>query len=1032
MNDLLSPCLNLSQQLKTQPLKRVRTWTSRIFLVFLVLTTAQTVLNARELDGGYAEFLPQQTEKEYKGRLVSVDSTPLSRISITNLRSSATAVTADDGKFSILANPGDRLRFSGTGYQTQEQILGNETDLIYIIDEEQDLNVIGMPVRKTVERIYTSDPQHLSVASSDVVYSPQITRTPVTSFTNTLAGRLAGLYTVQAAGLPGGDGASLSLRGQQPVVLIDGVVASLTTFDLEEIESITVLKDALATAMLGSRGARGAILVTTKKGKQGTQQISFTAQTAIQKPMGFPETLRAYDYARLRNEALRNDGIDSLNSGLYYSQAALDAYRTGSNPYAFPDNNYREQLTKNSSTFKRYTISASGGNRYARYFVSLEHANQSGFFRTVDSNSYNTNNSFKSYVIRSNVEVNITPKLTAGIYLLGRIMNANEPGVTTGTILSNMLLTPSNAYPLLNENHSFGGSQLFQDNMLAQTINSGYRQRYFRDILVNAYLKRSLDEVTPGLYVKIKAAYNSTLGEDINRSKTFAVFQQTQTGYTQYGLNGAQGNSNGIAYQGRTDYEELSIGYDRTFDGVHGISAVVLANRDNNINGDVLPYTITGTSGRVAYNYKGKYMAEAAFGINGSNRYPPDGNTKRGFFPSFGLGWNIEQEDFMKNASVFTRLKLYASYGKVGWDAPGYFIYYPRFFDGPAAYFGTGAGSVTTISEWTLPNAGITFEKANKLNIGLSGSVLNDRLSFTLEYFNNKYYDLLMQRGGNSTLIGNDYPVENIGKNRYSGYDATATWRGSVGKLQYFVSANASRVKSEVLYMDEVYRQYDWMKQTGQPVDQMMGYRSLGLFQSQAEINSSATLQGYTPQPGDIKFADLNGDGIINQLDRTAIGRARPLFYYGISFGVSWNGFDISALGQGAENRDIYMGNISYLAFQNNGTGQAFQHNLDRWTPSNPGATYPRLSYGQNINNDAMSSFWVRHGDYFRLKNAEIGYTFPASLVGKIGLKTVRVFANGYNLFTKASESISGRDPESFVGAYPLQKLYNFGINIKF
>jgi TonB-linked SusC/RagA family outer membrane protein len=1032
MTDLLSVCLKLSQQLKNQPLKRFRTWTPRIFFLSIVLITGQTALNARGSAGDMADFLPQQTEKEYKGRLISVDSTPLTGIIITNLRSSRSAVSSADGNFTISANPGDRLRFSGAGFQTQEQTVGNETQLLYIIDEEQDLNVIGMPVRKTVERIYTNDPQHLSVASSDVVYNPQITRTPVTSFTNTLAGRLAGLYTVQAAGLPGGDGASLSLRGQQPVILIDGVVASLSTFDLEEIESVTVLKDALATAMLGSRGARGAILVTTKKGKQGTQQISFTAQSAIQKPMGFPGTLRAYDYARLRNEALRNDGIDSLNSGLYYSQAALDAYRTGSNPFAYPDNDYREQLTKNSSTFKRYTVSASGGNRYARYFVSLEHANQSGFFRTVDSNSYNTNNSFKSYVIRSNIDVNITPKLTGGIYLLGRIMNSNEPGVTTGTVLANMLLTPANAYPLLNENHSFGGSQLFQDNMLAQTINSGYRQRYFRDILVNAYLKRSLDEVTPGLYIKLKAAYNSTLGEDINRSKSFAVFQQAQAGYTQFGLNGAQGNSNGIAYQGRTDYEELSIGYDRTFDGVHGISAVVLANRDNNINGDVLPYTITGTSGRVAYNYKGRYMAEVAFGMNGSNRYPPAGKTKRGFFPSIGLGWNIEQEDFMKNSAVFNRLKLYASYGKVGWDAPGYFIYYPRFFDGPAAYFGTGAGSVTTISEWTLPNAGITFEKSNKLNIGLSGSVLNDHLSFTLEYFNNKYYDLLMPRGGNSTTIGNDYPLENIGENRYSGYDATATWRGSVGKVQYFLSANASRVKSEVIYMDEVYRQYDWMKQTGQPVDQLMGYRSLGLFQSQAEINSSATLQGYTPQPGDIKYADLNGDGIINQFDRTAIGRARPLFYYGISFGVSWNGFDLSALGQGAENRDIYLGGLAYWAFQNNGTGQAYSHNLDRWTASNPNATYPRLSYGANINNDASSSFWIKSGDYFRLKNVEIGYTFPVSLVGKIGLKTVRVFANGYNVFTKASKTIGDRDPESFVGAYPLQKLYNFGINIKF
>ena len=897
----------------------------------------------------------------------------------------------------------------------------------------RDSNMVSLTSPKPAELIYTTVPAHRTSASTSAVYSADILKSPVNSFRNALAGRLPGLHTLQTSGQPGADGASLFLRGQTPLILIDGVVANLTAFDLEEIESITVLKDAMATAMLGVRGAHGAILVTTKKGRAEKQTISFTAQTAVQKPLGFVNTLNAYDYARLRNEALRNEGIDSLNSGIYYSQAALDAYRTGSDPFNFPNNDFRSAITNNSSLFSRYTLSAQGGNQSARYYVALEHINQTGFFKTVDSNSYNTNNNYKSYVIRSNVDVNITSKLTGGIYLLGRILNSNEPGSTTATILSNLLNTPANAYPLLNKNGSFGGNQLFQNNILAQTIGSGYRERYLRDILVNVYLQRKLDDVLPGLWAKAKVAYYSTLAEDINRSKSFAVFQQSGAGHTQFGTAGTQANGNGIAYQGRSDYEEFSIGYDKDFRNDNSLNVLLLANRDNSFNGSDLAYTITGGSGRIAYTYKGKYLVEGAFGLNGSNRYPPEGKTKMGLFPAVGIGWTISKESFMRDMTAVNNLRLYASYGRAGWDNPGYFVYYPRFFDASSPYFGTGPGTVTAITEGNLPNQNISWEKSNKFNIGLTGALLDSKLGFTVEYFNNKYFDLLQQRGRNSALIGNNYPDENIGQNRYTGYEVNLSWQEVKKPLQYYVVLNGSSVGSKVLFMDEVAMPFEWMRQTGRPVGQPFGYVAEGLFQTQAEINNSATTMGYNPQPGDIRYKDLNSDGVINQFDVTAIGTTKPLFFYGASFGISYKGFDISALVQGVKNRNIFLGGSSYWAFQNSGIGQAYTANLGRWTPGNAAnATYPRLSYGANSNNDAISSYWVRKGDYVRLKNAEIGYSFPVSLISKIRLQTVRIFANGYNLLTNTSEDLDGRDPEAFTGGYPVQKLINFGINIKF
>lgn len=885
-----------------------------------------------------------------------------------------------------------------------------------------------------VQLIYTAVPKHLTATSTETLYSKDILKAPVTSVKSTLTGRMAGLYTYQASGQPGADGASVSLRGQDPLVIIDGVVVNLSIFNLEDVESVTLQKDALSTAMLGVRGSNGALLITTKKGKPQTQSISFTAQTSFQSSLGFPKVLGAYDYATLHNEASLNDGLP-----LRYTQADLDAYKNGTDPLGHPDVNWREQVLKNSSRFDRYTLNASGGNGFARYYVSLEHVNQTGFFVTSDVNKYNTNNNFKSYVIRSNVDINVTKALSGGIYLLGRILSGNEPGSGTGSILSALVNTPNNAYPVYNPTGTFGGTNLFQNNILAQTINSGYRLNYKRDMLANFYLKQKLDGITPGLWAQIKTSFNATLSEDNNRSKSFAVYQMITTNtpvtYNQYGNNGAQANGNSIGYQGRSNYTELSLGYDRVFGNKHGVNAIVLANSDNNINGGDLPYTVSGISGRAAYNYKEKYVVEAAFGYNGSNRYPPAGDFKRAFFPAAGLAWNVDKEQFLAQQKFISRLKVYGSLGKTGWDDPGYFSYYQRFFDASSVFFGTSAGSQTSITEQPLANPNIDFEKANKFNAGVDAAFLNNRLTFSVEYFNNKFFDLLQIRGRSSSIIGNSYPRENIGVNRYTGSEFKLGWQEKTAKgFQYFALLNASVLRTKVIYMDEVFRPNYWMKRTGWAVGQTFGYVADGLFQSQDEINRSATTVGYTPQPGDIKYKDLNKDGVIDQLDEKAIGRKyQPLIFFGLSVGAEYKGFDFSALVQGVTNRDVYVGGSSIWAFQNNGFGQAYENNLNRWTPATAAtATYPRLNLGSNGNNHAQSSFWLRNGDYVRLKQIELGYSVPQKWVSRIKLDNIRLFARGYNLFTIASKELDDRDPEVISAfSYPMQRLINFGLNIK-
>jgi TonB-linked SusC/RagA family outer membrane protein len=980
----------------------------------------------------------QQPSAAYQGTVLDKQKRPVARAIVRNISGNSSFKTDAKGFFAISGNAGDSLSISAPGFVPSYYVLQSVLNLSIELQQEES---IVIQQDKPVERIYTTVPARLNLASNDAVYTNDLIKAPVTSVRNAIAGRLTGLYTDMYSGQPGTlpDGVVSYLRGQQdPLIIVDGVVTPvLSTMDFEEIESVTALKDAVGLAMLGVRGNKGALVITTRKGKADRQQISFTVQTATQTPLGLPKTLSAYDHAVLYNEAIKNDNLTTTP----FSATALQAFKDHSDPLNYPDIDWRKQVTNNSARFNRYSLNATGGNQFARYFVALEHVNQSGFFKTVDSNSYNTNNNFKTFLVRSNVDVNISPKLTAGIYLLGRILNSNEPGAVTGGILGNLLNTPNSAYPIFNADGSYGGSQQYSNNIWAQTVGSGYRQNYKRDMLVNIYLRRTLDEVTKGLWLQVKAAYNGSVSENYTRNKSFAVFQKTTTGsYQQFGTNGTQANTNNVEFQERRDYEEVSLGYDRTFGGKHGINALVLANRDNSVgrengnlvDGSNLPYTISGGSGRVSYSYKGKYVAEVAFGMNGSNRYPDNGDVKLGFFPAFGLGWNIEHETFMQKLNWINHLKLYGSFGTTGWDRPGYFTYIQRFFDGTSPVFGTSAGGVTGITQQPLANPNVTFEKSQKLNVGIEAAFLKNRLTFTVEYYNNKDYDILMQRGRNTALIGNSYPDENIGRFRYTGFEGRLGWQESINEFSYYISANLSAQQSEVLYVDEVFRQYDWMKRTGRKAGLGFGYIANGLYQSQSEITGSATIDGYTPQPGDIRYKDLNTDGVINQFDVAPITNEKPLITYGLALGAQFKGIDISAFIQGVQNRNIYLAGASYWAFQgNNGQGQAYVHNLDRWTPSNPNASYPRVHLGTNNNNYATSSYWVRNGSYFRLKSVEIGYTLPTYLTNKVKLHSVRVFANGFNVLTHADDSIDDRDPEVYDGNYPIQRLFNFGINIK-
>ena len=977
---------------------------------------------------GYAGFARINTVRygyqdvnEISGRVTDATGKPLVDVSVKNTTKSISTTTDTDGQYTIAAAKGDLLSFTVMGFETKTITAGDTRQLAVLLtkalNDAADFNVL-----------YASQKKATNVAAVAEIYTRDIERTIVSPIAGTFSGRFAGLFTDQGSGEPGNDNVTLSLRGQTPLILLDGVPQNFSSINPEQIESVTVLKDALATAMLGMRAANGAILITTKKGYTGKQTISFKALGGISKPTYLSKPLDAYNYSQLYNEALANDGKPAL-----YSAEALTAYQTGIDPIRFPNVNWQDEVLKKQSVYSRYNLEIAGGRETAKYFVSLDYLDQPGMFKTNGESVYNTNSAYKRYILRSNVQVDLSKHISTSLNLMGRVQDNNEPGATTSTLYSNINNTPANAYPIYNTDGSFAASPNYRSNVFAQNFHSGYRPGMIRDFRIDLAIKGNLEAITDGLWIKASSSINSYLVQSINRSKTVPFFSESMDeagnfSYFQFNNPGDQSNSLSTESQNRVFYSELALGYSKNA-GKNNIEAQVLANNDfRHINRD-LPYNVRGISGKASYNYDEKYIAEFGFAYNGvKERYPKGKGFD--FFPSVGLGYVISKEGFLKDLTWLNNLKIRSTYGKTGnFNAPYYG--YNQYYSSTDGYnFGDNPSTVGGIAQNTLANTNLTWEKADKFNVGLDASLFKNILTLSAEFFKNKHFDLLQSIGNNTAITGINYAQQNIGINHYSGFEFEVTLQKRTGAFNYFLAPNFSILKTEVIYQDEVPRDYSYQLRTGRPVGQRFGYIAEGLFQSATEIQNSATLAAFGVVPGDIKYKDLNNDGLINTNDQTAIGTTKPLMYFGLNLGFSWKGLDFSALIQGVANRDVYLSGSYMWAFQGI-QGQAFEHHLGRWTPETAAtATYPRLTAGNNLNNNVTSTYWIKSGDYLRLKSVELGYSLPNSLMKKVRLSGIRLFANGTNLLTFTD--LHNMDPENYYGLYPIQKMLTAGINVKF
>jgi len=950
-------------------------------------------------------------------------------------------VTGVDGSYRLeISDPKCTLVFSYIGYQRFETALDGRTVV------NVGLNLDATSLSETVIIGYGTQKKESVVGSISTISNKTIVSIPVSNITQSIAGKLSGVEVVQSSGEIGRDEADIFIRGQatygnsKPLIVVDGIIRDgFAQIDPNEIQTLSILKDASATAVFGVKGANGVIIVTTKRGTEGKPKISFTTQTAITVPTRIPQPLDSYRSAMLSNVNAITGGAGVAAA---YSTKDLMNFRTGASPYTNPDFSWVDVLIRDHSSLSQYNLNVSGGTKNIRYFVSGGYLTQEGIY------NYDPYTNFSRYNFRSNFDIDVSKNLSAAISLGTRIENRTNPASAwygSWELYRASFALGGRFTPVFNPDGSLAGNSS-RSNLIGKVRDNGFYKETRSVLEMSVSLNYKLDALTPGLSVKGQLAFddNSSMGR--NYGQSFAVYQYDQVNnkYTEFGEDRPLSYAWGDVYDTRKTYYEISLNYARTF-GKHGFTALVLGNRDLKYVNAETPYATEGFVGRVTYDYSGRYLAEVNMGYNGSENFAP--GHRFGFFPAFALGWVATNEAFLKNTSfsrVVTSLKLRGSMGWVGNDKIGSdrFIYLQQYQEVGGVKFGTGDNSYTGIREGTIANENVQWEVARKLNIGFESEILKGMFGFNFDYFY-EYRDKILTTISNTTpsYTGAVFSAANVGIVENKGFEMELRHNKTITKnFSYFVRGNFSYAHNKVIARDDAYMTLDYQKEKGYPIGTPLKLIVDGIFQDYDEIyNSSpqiAQLGGIPGNnlvfPGDLKFRDINNDGVINRFDYVRTGYSTvPEITYGITLGMNYRSFDVSALFQGVSRASFEKNWEIMWHFSNN--ENVFPKHWEYWTPETSGSEqYTRL-YGQYQNNEAGSTYSLGSGDYVRLKNIELGYTFAKTLLQRFKVESLRVYFSGVNLVLWAKEpSLDPDNRNERGGNMPPLKSYNFGLNLNF
>jgi TonB-linked SusC/RagA family outer membrane protein len=991
---------------------------------------------------------------EIHGTVKDAKGIPLLGVTIKIKGTGIGTVTDASGRFSLeVPDSSAVLVVSYIGYDTKQVALEGRTTIpIILVASATGLNevvVVGYGTQKKADL----------TGSVATVTPKQLENRPVTSTTNALEGTMSGVTVLHDNGQPGRDVGTIRIRGigtlnnSDPMVVVDGVISSMSDVNPNDIASISVLKDAASAAIYGSRAANGVILITTKKGSKGHLQMHYNFYIGKQKPTALPDFLPSWQAATLYNNALQNEGKSAR-----YTPAEIQKFKDGSDPYDYPNTDWLSLFYNGDGLQQNHYLDVSGGSDKTQYMFSLGYFDQDGIVKGSGAQRYTT---------RLNLSSQVTGKLKVNANISYSYEPMKEPTNPYTGDFSQLFRQINRISPIIPYKYANGDYGYISDgNPMAWLEEGGTNQEKAYHLLGIA----SADwQIIKGLHFKPMIGYRLNLQQNAKFIKDIQYYDHT-TGDPTFN----QGPNSLTDYDENTSVVTLQglLNYSKTFGGSHHLEILggysqeytraswLQGYRKNFLNnslsqlnagptdgqqatGSADELALRSVFGRVNYNYKGKYLLEGNLRYDGSSRFAKD--NQWGIFPSVSAGWNVSEENFFSPLrNWFTHLKIRGSWGKLGNQnivLGGTTIYYPAIATISAGQNYSFGGTSPVIAGGIAPTAGanndIKWESTEETDIGLDAGFLNERLTFSADYFIKNTSNILL-----NVPVGAPYglsaPVQNAGAVQNKGWEFSAGYQDKAGDFSYDASVNASFIKNEVTDLDSTgpIISGGTFMQVGYPIHSFYGYISQGIFQTQKQVDEHATESGGKIGPGDLMYRDLNGDSVINGADRAYLGTYFPKVTFGLTLQAGWKGIDVTVFFQGAAGVKNYLqGEI--LGGVSDGADKPTSILLDAWTPENHSTKFPRLwyTYQQNDPLDNPSSFWVRDASYIRLKNLQVGYSFPQQWVRKVGLENARIYYSGQNIAT-VSSFYTWVDPESPAAErgydYPQVKVNTVGINLAF
>lgn len=974
-----------------------------------------------------ASPIRMQDSKIVKGSIVDENGEPVIGANVIEKGTTNGVITDMNGNFSIEVTKGAVLQISYIGYETIEISSNQNLSKIRLREDNQVIDevvVVGYGIQKKV---------NLTGAVSDVKSDLLQNRTSA-SPVNLLTGQVPGMTIIQRSGQPGDDIGTLRVRGigtlgnAEAMVIIDGVESSFNNVNPDDIENISVLKDAAASSIYGVRAANGVILITTKKGVVGKPVVSYNGYVGWQSPTRLPNYLDAYNYAVLRNEAYDNDGLP-----IPYSETDLQKFKDGSDPDHYANSDWLGTLLSENGLFHNHHLSIIGGTEGLKYSLAVGYHNKDGLIPNSDYNKFS---------VRSNIDAKINSRLDIGLYLSAHRDRSTAPAAYSISDIFYHALRETPDIPIQFSNGNYG-LFLNEHNSVAEARLGGKDQYYNNNFQGSAFFEY---KIIDGLTLKgnASATFNSNNQHKFQKSISFYSPDSDDPIKTT--------RSMAIDFEKKSWEVNLQayLNYNKTF-GKHGIGALLgysqlynqyrqfgASRRDlpgnNNLGevnagdvttqsneGNMIEYALRSAFGRINYVFDDRYLFEANLRYDGTSRFPK--NNRFGAFPSFSVGWRVSEESFY-HADWMDNLKLRASWGQLGNQEIGNYAFYNTYVFGQNYSFGNMLTPGVSINN-KMGNSIITWEKTDQVDVGVDASFWSGKLNFSGDFFVKNTKDILLDLPI-PDVVGVEAPTQNAGKVRNIGMEMVLTHNNQIRDFNYFATFNFSYVHNEITDLKEGDTPG---RSVGDPINNIYGYVCEGIFKDQAEIDAHPKQVTGDVVPGDLKYKDLNGDKVVDDKDRKSLGTYFPKINFGLRLGFEYKNFDFSALLQGAAMVDAIAREQVIFAFYNG--GKVVENYLDRWTPQNPDGKYPRLSMQNTQKNWEISSFWMQNASYLKMRNMQLGYTLPKQVLGRSGISNLRVYFSADNLFTISG--FDNLDPEVPYGSYyPLTKNYSFGINVSF